>query len=253
MHILKSIVIAMSMYSKIPMPHVEWNDKNRRYSMCFFPLVGLIEGLLFWGLWKGIGYYNLPELTRGVLLTLLPLVVTGGIHIDGFLDTMDALNSHQNRQRKLEILKDSHTGAFAIIAGVMYVLLYAGGVVALNNGEMIEVVGLGFILSRVLSGWSVVTMKNARTEGLLYAFSSVAHRRVVRVVLIVIGIGVATVMLWINWKIGIGAIAGVAVGMIYYLGYLRRQFGGITGDLAGCFLQVTELLMIYGVIVAGKC
>ena len=90
--------------------------------MCFFPLIGAIIGGLswMWGYW-GIRLVN-SRTFYAVALLLIPVMVTGGIHLDGLLDTSDALHSYQSRERKLEILKDSHAGAFAILTAVVYFL-----------------------------------------------------------------------------------------------------------------------------------
>ncbi|MBR6569913.1 MAG: adenosylcobinamide-GDP ribazoletransferase, partial [Clostridia bacterium] len=113
MRLIRSLAIAFSTYSRIPMPQVEWSDENRKYTMCFFPLIGAVIGLLL-GAWLWLcDVLAIGAVLRGAVGALLPLLVTGGIHMDGFMDTMDAMASWQTRARRLEILKDSHTGAFA--------------------------------------------------------------------------------------------------------------------------------------------
>ena len=118
--------VAFAMYSKIPMPPADWEKENMKYALCFFPWVGLAVGavsaVLFWLLQQiGAG-----SMLRAAVLTAVPVLVTGGIHLDGYLDTMDALSSWREKQRRLEILKDPHAGAFAIIMGCLYFVLYAG-------------------------------------------------------------------------------------------------------------------------------
>ena len=111
MRIIKSFFIAFSMYSKIPMPQFEWKDEDMRYALCFFPWVGAVIGVL-WYLWKWICVrFGVGTLCYTVVGTAIPILITGGFHVDGFLDTCDALHSYQPRERKLEILKDSHIGA----------------------------------------------------------------------------------------------------------------------------------------------
>ena len=124
--LFSSCVIAFSTYSRIPMPQVEWNEKNMRHTLACFPLVGAAVGLIFW-LVDVIGYQlGLGMVLRAALLTAVPVVVTGGIHLDGYCDTVDALASHASRERKLEILKDSSAGAFAVIWCAVWFLAYFG-------------------------------------------------------------------------------------------------------------------------------
>ena len=123
MYLLRSLAIAISMYSKIPVPTVDWNEKNMKYAMCFFPVVGAVAG----GLQLLIGYLLLKYTSCGnlffaIAMALIPVIVSGGIHLDGFADTVDALSSYGDREKKLEILKDPNTGAFAVIGLCVYFL-----------------------------------------------------------------------------------------------------------------------------------
>ena len=117
-----------------------------------------------------------------IFLILIPVFITGGIHLDGFLDTQDALSSWQTKERRLEILKDSHAGAFAIISCTVYFLMYIGVYSCLSVRSM-EVIAYSFMLSRTLSGLSVVTFPQARKKGMVADFSESASTRITRMVL----------------------------------------------------------------------
>ncbi len=99
MPVIRSLLTAFSTYSCIPVPQVEWTEENRRYSMCFFPLVGAVIGLLLWGWLAVCDAFGVGPLLRGAVAALLPLFVTGGIHMDGFMDTSDALASWQPMEK----------------------------------------------------------------------------------------------------------------------------------------------------------
>ena len=244
MWLLNAMIIAIAMYSKIPMPRVDWNEKNMRYAMCFFPLVGVIIGVLeivagnLITVWKGEGTFF-----YAVVLTLIPVFITGGIHLDGFADTMDAKSSYGDREKKLEILKDPHTGAFAIISLCCYFLLCVG-IFSEMRTERLFAAALVFVLSRSLSGISVVTFPAAKNSGLLRTFQDGAQKRNVRIVLIfwLLAAGVGF-YLTAGLCGGAAAVVGLAV-FFYYYQFSRKQFGGITGDLAGYFLQLCELFML---------
>ena len=98
-----SFKIAFAMYSKIPMPRADWEKENMRYMMCFFPLIGVVIGavMVLWS--QAACWLEAGTLLRSVGYVLIPVLVTGGIHLDGLLDTADALSSYQTRERKLEI------------------------------------------------------------------------------------------------------------------------------------------------------
>ena len=125
MRVIRSLFIAFSTYSRIPVPQVAWSEENRKYSMCFFPWIGAVIGLLMWGWLRLCGALSIGSVLKGAVGALLPILVTGGIHMDGFMDTSDALASWQSRERRLEILKDSHVGAFAVLGCAGYLLLHA--------------------------------------------------------------------------------------------------------------------------------
>ena len=103
MSVIKSCIIAFSMYSKIPVPQFPWKDKDMRYVMLFFPWVGLVIGALTL-LWTWVAArLGCGTLCFALVGTALPVWISGGIHVDGFMDTMDAFHSYQEKEKKLEI------------------------------------------------------------------------------------------------------------------------------------------------------
>ena len=244
MWLLNAMIIAIAMYSKIPMPRVDWNEKNMRYAMCFFffflVIIGVLEivaGNLI-TIWKGEGTFF-----YAVVLTLVPIFITGGIHLDGFADTMDAKSSYGDREKKLEILKDPHTGAFAIISLCCYFLLCVG-IFSEIRTERLFAAALVFVFSRSLSGISVVSFQAAKNSGLLRTFQDGAQKRNVRIVLI---FWLFATVVGFYLTAGLCGVAAAVVGLavfFYYYQFSRKQFGGITGDLAGYFLQLCELFML---------
>lgn len=243
--------IAFSMYSRIPMPRCEWTDENMKYVMCFFPWIGAVIGLLVLG-WEFLAsQLGLHAPLRTAVLMVLPVVVSGGIHLDGMLDTADALSSWRPRERRIEILKDSHAGAFAIIAcAVYFVLLY--GVTDMVVDGLLPVYGCCFVISRSLSGISVVTFPKMKKDGTVSDFSRKAETGRIRVTLIGYLMLTAALMLWLNPVPGAAALLGAAVTFWYYHRMAMKNFGGINGDLAGWFLSVCELVMPLAMVIAGQ-
>ena len=154
MRFLNALAIAISMYSKIPVPTVDWNDKNMKYAMCFFPVVGVVTGLLQFGAgYALLTYTSCGKLLFAAVMTLIPVLVTGGIHLDGYADTIDALSSWADREKKLEILKDPHTGAFAVI-GLCAYFTAALALWSEADADMLPLAACMYLLSRALSGIS---------------------------------------------------------------------------------------------------
>lgn len=247
MNLVRSLFIAFSMYSKIPVPRTEWTKESMKYFLCFFPLVGVVIGVL-WAVWMWAAEaFGIGTIFRTAVLALIPVAVTGGIHLDGLLDTADALSSYKSREEKLEILKDSHAGAFAIIVGVSYFLLYFG---ILSEADKVSVIvlGMGFVMSRALSGLAMVSFKMAKNTGLAATFSDMAVKGRVRAVMIFyVGICAAGMILFRPAE-GMAGVIGAFCAFVSYRRMSYQKFGGITGDLAGFFLQVCELVMALCVI-----
>ena len=169
---MRSLIIAIAMYSKLPVPLVEWDKRSLSWALCFFPVVGVVIGLVEAAAWYLTALLRFSPLLRGAVLLALPILISGAIHLDGFCDTCDALSSHQSRERKLEILKDSHTGAFAIICCCTYLIFFFAlwGEASLTP-EALWCAFLMPVLSRGLSGLFAVTLPNARGTGLLATFT----------------------------------------------------------------------------------
>lgn len=243
--------IAFSMYSKIPMPKTDWNKKSMKYALCFFPVVG-IAILILTILWNYFSInFQVGDIMHTAILVVIPILITGGIHLDGFLDTMDALSSYQPTEKKLEILKDPHTGAFAIISAVTYFIIYFG-VWSEVQGKALIILSIGFILSRALSGLSIVTFPCAKNSGLAATFSDSAEKNRVKYTMIGYIFICTFIMLFINVLLGGICVITALLVFIYYKVMSKKNFGGITGDLAGYFLQMCELLMALSVVVIEK-
>lgn len=250
-HLLNSMIIAFSMYSKIPMPRIDWTKENMRYTMCFFPLIGIVIGGVML-LWSYIGKAaDFGMLFYSVILVMIPVVITGGIHLDGLLDTSDALSSYKPLEQKLEILKDSHAGAFAIIVGICYFLLLLG-CYSETDFRMMTVLGVGFVLSRALSGLAIVSFKMAKNTGLAATFSDMAVKKNVKITMVIYIILCAAVMIVLEPVLGCACLLGAAGTFLYYRHMAYQKFGGITGDLAGFFLQICELAMVACVAIAAR-
>ena len=248
MSIINSFFIALSMYSRIPVPRVDWEKENLRYAMCFFPMIGVVIGAVMYLAGWLLDKAAVGTLFRGVVFTLIPIMITGGIHMDGFMDTMDALGSWGDREKKLEILKDSHAGAFALLGMGCY-LMWSVAVWSELPAEVLRVCGVGFVLSRALSGFSVVTFPAARNSGLLKMFQDGAQKKVVRITMCLYVAAAVIMMAVMNARAMTGAVIGVMIAFLYYIVVSRKQFGGVTGDLAGFFLETAELAMFTGILV----
>lgn len=241
--IWNNLIVAFAMYSKIPMPMADWTPENMKYVMCFFPWIGLVIGGLdyaWYALCRAAGF-GAGFVAMG--LVLVPFFVTGGIHYDGFLDTMDALSSWQERERRLQILKDPHAGAFAIICGCVYFVTFFGAATEVDQQVLMAYVTC-FFVSRCFSGLSVVLFPNANPKGSAAAFRSGADKR--NSVLFLVAELILVVILGAVFLSPLVILVGISslLVWIYYYYKSSKYFGGITGDLAGYFLSLCELVAL---------
>ncbi|MDR2658111.1 MAG: adenosylcobinamide-GDP ribazoletransferase [Oscillospiraceae bacterium] len=245
---LKPIVIAFGMYSRIPMPSVEWGADSMAYALAGFPLVGVVIGAALWVWMRICSRLGVGALLQSAGMMLIHIAIAGGIHLDGFCDVSDALASHQPAARKLEIMKDSRVGAFAVISLCLYMLTEFAVLseMAFTPDQVMTIAAVP-ALSRALTGFAAVTFKNARGDGVLAAFVSSANTNAVR----------AACAAWFAVSVALMIIARPSAGVVvtiaslasfvYYRYMAYKQFGGITGDLSGWFLQVCEWVCLVAV------
>ncbi len=251
MSVLKSFVIAFAMYSRIPVPQFEWKERDMRYVICFFPLVGVVIGVVTL-LWAYVCvHFSVGKLAFTLVGCAIPLLISGGIHVDGFMDTMDAFHSYREREEKLQILKDAHIGAFSVICLVSYGLLFVGAYSELTVRKQAFLLACGYYLARILSGLGVVTLRCAKKDGLLYLFANRAHKIAVRTALVVQLIACGVMMILFGGWMGAATLLGAVLTFFYYRHVAYRELGGITGDTAGYFLTLCEGVMVVLLAVCG--
>lgn len=236
-----SFKIAFAMFSKIPVPQAEWTKENMKYMFCFFPVIGAVIGACFAaGDFLG-SLLGLSEGMHTAILVLIPVFITGGIHVDGLLDTADALSSWQERDRRLEILKDSHAGAFAVITGCTYFLCCYGAYSQISRDKTaVLITAAVFMVSRCFSGLGVMILPKAKESGTVAEFSRKAEDRPVRNTLIIYLVLLAAAMVMLHPAMGGLAFVTAFLIFLYYRYMALKYFGGTTGDLSGFFLCTCE-------------
>jgi adenosylcobinamide-GDP ribazoletransferase len=253
----KSIIAAFSMFSRIPMPRIEWDEGVMRHMMTAFPLVGAVIGGMMFAFLRLADYFELHGALRALGMTLLPLAVTGGIHLDGLCDTCDALGAVVPPERRREILKDPRAGAFGVIGVVTYLLAYFALALAFDGSAgSTALYCFGFVMSRAFSALAVVTCKPA-PDGTGRAFHDAAGKNGR------LEIFVAFILVLIAFfVIGIASATGYSLVLPWVLVTLacedslrrtaKKKFEGMSGDLAGWFLQRCELWQLGALVVVSS-
>ena len=246
-----SMIAAFASYSVIPMPNIELTEDESKYQLCFFPLIGAVIGLLLYGwsiAWPYLCNYNfLPA----VVYAIVPIIISGATHVDGFIVAVDAICNHKPVEKKLEILRDTHIGSFAIIMSISYFLVYLG-VWSEMPIDAIPLLAVGFVLSRALSGFAIVTFPHARTSNLRKRYADDKTKGIVRIVMAVYIAVCAVVMCVLQPIYGCIGVFGAAISFAFYYYISKTNFGGITGAVASFFIQICELIVPLVVLIGWK-
>ncbi|MDD7293799.1 MAG: adenosylcobinamide-GDP ribazoletransferase [Oscillospiraceae bacterium] len=250
---LESLLIALSMYSTLPVKCLNWNAKNLRHAMLFFPIVGLLCGGALWLVWTGCQLLDCSAFLFAVLAALVNVLITGGIHLDGFCDTADALYSRRPMEEKLRILKDPNCGPFAVFSVVLILLVQVAAYAQIYTTQTRWAVGLlagGFWIARCLSGISVTRFPCTTTSSLAKTFGEHAGKYVGTGLMILTGLAMVVLVIFYQWM----AVVSIFLSLLVFLGYYhmqKKQFGGVTGDLAGFFLVICETIWLLSYAMLG--
>ena len=261
----------------------EWSVEDFGKSVVAFPYVGVIIGLIL-ALLYGILSPFIPLVPLMLIIVVAEFLITGGLHADGLMDTSDGLFSGRERERKLEIMKDSRIGSFGVVAFVFVTLLKWQLLTAIPTAEFIP---MALIMMPLMSRWSLVlsirSYPYAREQGMGAAFANLAPKHVITyntlstffmpIVILLIGVILYTLLYGVysifsiadvGYVVGLGVLAYATLGIfqiniismiITYIinrllnRYIVKELGGTTGDTYGFVVEVTEVLLLFVYII----
>ena len=216
-----------------------WTAEDFGRSTRFFPLVGLVLGICYaLAAWILISVLGMRALTAALLL-ILPLLLTGGLHADGFMDTADGVFSGRERERKLEIMKDSRVGSFGVVAFVLLMFLQFALLLDMSPPLLVPVFFVMPIIGRMAMVLAVSCFPYARADGMGKTFADMADRGTVAIA------AVTTSVLVI--PIGLLATLALVLGIVFALLFCRWMtaiLGGVTGDVYGAATVLTETIVL---------
>lgn len=233
-----AFVMCQSMFCSIPAPQL-WDEKAKDKMLLFLPVVGLKIGAIWAVLAWLCRLLNLPALVAGLILCAYPYIVTGFIHLDGYMDVIDAVKSWRDLARRREILKDSHVGSFAVIGIVLLMLaqfaFFASAPADTNFLILIFVPAV----SRCCSSLAVTGLKPMSTSQ--YADQQKPKSHIV-VLTVMLGIFLTAGFLLCG-KYGF-ALIGCLVGYGLALHWAYKSLDGMNGDISGYALTIGELCAV---------
>ena len=233
------LIMCLSMFTILPMP-MRWEEKSLKWVIPLLPLAGAAVGGIWYGAALLLMLVHAPLLLSAALLALCPMLATGFIHVDGFMDTSDAVLSRAPIEKKRAILKDSHVGAFAVIAILVLVLLMVAAMHgALERGVSLAPLLLIPIASRCASGIALLYLHPMSKTGYGASFQKDAkagHRAVLWAFALS-----ALVLAYLTGRGGLISVACALAGGAVTALFVSREMGGMSGDLCGCVSTVSEL------------
>ena len=222
----------------------EWHDDDFSRSVPYFPLVGLVMGLFMGAVNYALCYLHTPALMRAVMLVLAELVIIGALMYDGFMDTSDGVFSARNRERMLEIMKDSHVGSNAVIALVCLVLLKVAAYTTLDGAKLSYILVAMYVATRTFMVIYIVNYKYARKTGIGHMFKGYA-----KPVYTYIAFALCIALVYACGLPYLYTVVGTFVICQGIARFLSGQLGGLTGDTYGflteCGVVVYLMLATY--------
>lgn len=247
--LLKAFCMSFSMFCAIPTPfsHV-WEDSVRSLMLVVFPFVGTIIGSI-WALSAFLlNKINCPQMFAAAVLALLPYLLTGGIHLDGYMDCCDAIFSRRPLEKKREILKDSHVGSFAVIAlSILMMFSFAAFASADGSENMLSLIFICTV-SRACSAIGVSTLRpmgHSEYAGNFQKSISIGNV----VALICINIAAFVVSYLVCGINGLFACVMTTLGYVLFTRYAFKNLDGFSGDVTGFGHTLAELCGIIALTV----
>jgi adenosylcobinamide-GDP ribazoletransferase len=234
---MRNLRIAFGLMTTLPfrLPQ-DWSAGDSGRASVWYPFVGLVIGALTWLAWQA-AMLVFPPLAAGIVTLVVWVALTGGLHLDGLADCCDGLLVSASMERRLEIMKDPHVGAFGVIGLILVLFLKAAALASLTS-----VSGPGILLAASLARWCILPaglMPLARPSGMGSDFRSGFRRS-----FILFGAMIPFILAMLLGPRGVlSSFAGVgAAASVLWLA--KSRIGGVTGDVFGMIVEIVETVTL---------
>lgn len=224
----------------------EWSPESFGRSVKFFPLIGGILGMLlvminylFTEYLPFTGFYMPPHILA-IVLIIASVILTGGLHCDGFMDTMDGIFSGRSQQRMLEIMKDSRVGANGVMAFVLLMILKWSLLMDISPQSLPTALLIMPLLGRFTMVMGITLFPYARPDGIGKAFAQYADKYTLYISLLL-----TLLMIVPLGKQAILSLGIVSIGSLLFARFVTHLLGGLTGDVYGAISELTEIMVLF--------
>ncbi|WP_425060753.1 Adenosylcobinamide-GDP ribazoletransferase [Sporomusa carbonis] len=213
----------------------EWSPESFGRSVKYFTLIGTVIGLILAGLNYVLSQF-FPQHVLAAIIVVAEIVLTGGLHCDGLMDTADGVFSGRSRERMLEIMKDSRVGANGVVAFGILLLLKYSLIVDMTPTMLPAALVVMPVAGRMAMVISITSFPYARPDGMGKAFAQYAGRTTLVIAAVIALLIVASLGIQASVSAGAAVLMGVLAAR-----YLTNVLGGLTGDTYGAVTELTEL------------
>jgi adenosylcobinamide-GDP ribazoletransferase len=245
---MKNLLLALQFLTVIPVKIKNIDESKIPEALIYFPFVGLFLGLILLGINNLLSILSFEPFLINIILVILLISLTGGIHLDGLADTADAFLSRKHKEEMLKIMQDSHIGVMGVLSLISVLLLK----IAFLSSVSISLKTISLLLMCILSRWALVfamyLFPYARQQGKAKIFIQGMNLKIFFLATVITL--VCTLLIW-QLK---GLLVIVIITMSTYIigKFITHRIGGITGDTLGAINELTEVIILFSVCILEK-
>lgn len=240
MKVISRFIFAVSHLTRLPVPSIEFDPEELGRSTSVFPLVGLLLGGIIVAFNKILLLF--PPEFRASVFVFLTVILTGGMHLDGFMDCIDGLMGGKSRERKLEIMRDSRVGALGVAYGTCLLLLkYSLFLCVIKSNWWMGIMIAVPVLSRWGMSYAVTVFPYARSEGLGSLFKTYSGTKE-----LVFATLIALAVTFFTAGATCFLLLAVTAAVVFFTGKkITLALGGLTGDVYGFINELLEVVLLF--------
>lgn len=244
---MKRLIGIIQFMTRIPIPVDTGFDEDFHKSIIYFPIVGLVLGICYM-LVARLGLVLFNPYIAAVLVLASEVILTGGLHLDGLGDSFDGLYSYRDKEKILEIMKDSRLGTNGLLAIVIVFLLKVGFLNSLLEQNILWPILTMPVVARSMQVIACYRTKTPREKGMGNIFiGKVSTSYLIGVITLMLGINLGSIYLMegqILYANEIITLLIMAVGVKLFVKSVYKKIDGITGDILGCICELSELVYL---------
>lgn len=241
MKLLRLLNLALQFSTRIPGFTIKYNEKELGASGVFFPFIGLLLGTILYFEARFFAGTNL--IVSALLIIVTGILLSGGLHLDGFMDTMDGLMSGTKDEKMLTIMSDSHVGAHSVT--MLFVLLMSklAFLIAILQFQPLLILILPMI-GRIMMLLCIVYFPYAKKKGIGLIYKDNLSPNNVYI----LALAIILVLIILMPIIAVALFATLS-SIIIFSKNIFKKIGGLTGDVYGAIAEISEVLFMFFIFI----